>query len=1182
MNQLVKLTVCLLLIPFAAELSTAQTPELVLQTGVSAASSIAFSPDGKILASCGGWHSTDHPQVKLWDAATGTELRVLEGSADHDCGTFSPDGKILVTVDASPTLSRDRDVKIWNVATGVELRTLKGVRPPEFSPDGKTLGIVTSGGILNLSNVVTGAELRNIKGVSSFAFSPDGKTLAAGNNEGGGLRLLDVATGSELRPLPGHPSQVQSIAFSPDGRTLASGSNSFVLGPEGGVLLAPDLSYMGNTVIKLWDVATATERRTLKGRTLPVKKITFSPDGKNLTIASHEPGPRGFTELWDVASGTELQSFRGSKLVAYSSGGKTLAAAAKDGIIKLWDFSTQAELRKIKAHSGYITSLAFSPDGKTLASAGDGHTVTLWQVESGAELQTLRKQHAKADESIGFSPDGKTLALGTTNNPVKLRDVLTGDERILKDSIYRGSFAFSSDGKSLATVAVDFGEGITLWDVASGRKLRTLPAKAAYPADYGDCDYEGSLSQVAFSPDGKTVVSRIHCAAELWNVRTGMRIRKFKGSFDAGSSIAFSPDGKTLAGRAHKGPVKLWSNSTGAVLHAFPEHSSTPVAFSPDGKTIAINSDNGVELRSVATGERLRSLEANGLPAFSPDGETLAIGDYNGAKLCDLSTGAELPVLDYEGQSTPGLGFSANNENLIGTTTDGINIWEARSGKKLASFISLDDRDWIVVTPDGLFDGSPAAWSKIVWRFNNNTLDYKPVETYFSDFYHPGLLADIFAGKRPKAPADISQKDRRQPQLKLTLGDAKHTGKVTARDLKLKISIAEIPGDKDYKTGSGAQDVRLFRNGSVVKVWRGDVLKGQSSVTLEATIPIVAGENKFTAYAFNHDNIKSTDAELTVTGAENLKRQGTAYILAVGVDKYTNRRYDLKYAVADAVGFAAEIKRQQESLKGSLKRYAKVEVIPLANGQATKANITGKLAGLAKNVQPEDAVIVFFAGHGTAQGNQFYLIPHDLGYDGPRENLSEAGLETILAHSISDREMEKLFEGIDSGQLLLVIDACNSGQALEAEEKRRGPMNSKGLAQLAYEKGMYVMTAAQSYQAALEAEKFGHGYLTHALVVEGLKKGSADRQPKNGSIDIREWLNFATDEVPKLQENKSREALRGRSRYVVFVGDGRREGIPQTAAGIRDNVQRPRVFYRRELEANPLVVATVAGRRTLR
>ncbi|MFS8086904.1 MAG: caspase family protein, partial [Acidobacteriota bacterium] len=251
--------------------------------------------------------------------------------------------------------------------------------------------------------------------------------------------------------------------------------------------------------------------------------------------------------------------------------------------------------------------------------------------------------------------------------------------------------------------------------------------------------------------------------------------------------------------------------------------------------------------------------------------------------------------------------------------------------------------------------------------------------------------------------------------------------------------------------------------------------------------------------------------------------------------------------------------------------------------EATKANIIRKLTELAARVQPEDTVIVFFAGHGTAQGKQFYLIPHDLGYDGPRDKLSARGLQTILDHSISDRDLEKLFEGIDAGQLLLVIDACNSGQALEAEEKRRGPMNSKGLAQLAYEKGMYVLTAAQSYQAAQEAAKFGHGFLTYALVEEGLKHGGADREPKNGTIELREWLNYATDEVPKMQEQNSLAALRGRGRYVVFIGDGTntRDAGNNTKGkndvNARDNIQRPRVFYRRELESNPLVVAILGA-----
>jgi uncharacterized caspase-like protein len=287
----------------------------------------------------------------------------------------------------------------------------------------------------------------------------------------------------------------------------------------------------------------------------------------------------------------------------------------------------------------------------------------------------------------------------------------------------------------------------------------------------------------------------------------------------------------------------------------------------------------------------------------------------------------------------------------------------------------------------------------------------------------------------------------------------------------------------------------------------------------------------------------------------------------------------LKYAVADAQSFAEELRRQQTQVA----RFDHVEVIPLLNENATKANFLSALKRLAgasepptlkagpldrlKRAEPEDAVIIYFAGHGTAQGQRFYLLPHDLGYNGDRAELTEDGLKTILSHSISDLELEDSVEGLAAGSLLMVIDACNSGQALEAEEKRRGPMNSKGLAQLAYEKGMYILTAAQSYQAALEAAQLGHGLLTYALVEEGLKTAAADNEPKDGIVSAREWLDFATERVPLMQEEKMKQG-RGLGVDIAFT-----EGEKNVADPDKRSVQRPRVFYRREMETDPLVIA---------
>jgi hypothetical protein len=128
-------------------------------------------------------------------------------------------------------------------------------------------------------------------------------------------------------------------------------------------------------------------------------------------------------------------------------------------------------------------------------------------------------------------------------------------------------------------------------------------------------------------------------------------------------------------------------------------------------------------------------------------------------------------------------------------------------------------------------------------------------------------------------------------------------------------------------------------------------------------------------------------------------------------------------------------------------------------------------------------------------------------------------------------------------------------------------MNSKGLAQLAYEKGIDILAAAQSYQAALEAQQLGHGYLTYALVEEGLKTPAADTSPKDGQVDVREWLDYATERVPQMQEAIIRQA-REQGRELSFA-----EEEEEHTEHAEQGVQRPRVFYRREAE-NPLFIVS--------
>ena len=1152
-----KVLFCITLLLVSSFAVAAQQPELVVQTGhASLVISVAFSPDGRLIAS-GSSDST----IKLWDAATCNQLRSLEGhTGPVNSVAFSPDGNVIASG------SGDKTIKLWDVATGNQVRSLEGhtgyVTSVAFSPDGKVIASGSGDKTIKLWDAATGKQLRSLEGhtgeVNSVAFSPDGKWIASGSQDKT-IKLWDAATGKQLRSLEGYTGGVNSVTFSPDGKVIASGSQ--VKAPVAGWdlvarnTLGESLSGGKDKTIKLWDAATGKELRSLEGHTGDVNSVAFSPDGKVIASGSQDKT----IKLWDAATGKQLRSLEGQR-------------------------GTQSLFGQ--GDTGYVFSIAFSPDGRVIASVNQFLT-PLWDAATGKQLRSLERHTTQVD-AVTFSPDGKVIASSTgADTAIKLREAATGMQLHSLPAYGVHSVAFSPDGKVIASGS-SADKTIKLWDAATGRQLRSLEGHA------------GWVWSVAFSPDGKVIASGSQDKTiKLWDAATGKQLRSLEGPNVWVNFVAFSPDGKVIASNSYDGTIKLWDAATGKELRSLDTLYASSVAFSPDGKVIASGgADKTIKLWDAATGRQLRSLEGHTgyvtSVAFSPDGKVIASGSWDKTiKLWDAATGKLLRSLEGHTGHVLSVAFSPDGKWIASGGSDAtMKLWRTDSDTPMATLISLDKDDWVVVTPDGLFDGSPNAWNQLIWRLDNNTFNYVPVEAFFNEFYYPGLLSEIMAGKQPKPPKkDLSAVDIRQPQVRITRVGGQAVIQDTpglpatvanpAGDRKVEVTLeitdnVKAPSRPSHLKTSGAQDVRLFRNGSLVKLWPGNTFGKESTCqqlpaqepqaprrsVCTVTVPIVAGENRLAAYAFNSDNVKSSDATLTIAGAGSLRRAGVAYVLAVGVNEYANSEYNLKYAVADARDFAAELKRQQAKLGN----YERVEVISLNDREATKANILRSLADLSAKIQPEDALVIFFAGHGTAQQNRFYLIPQDLGYAGSRTQLNNAGLQRILMHSISDEELERAVQGVDAGQMLLVIDACNSGQALEAEEKRRGPMNSKGLAQLAYEKGMYILTAAQSYQAANEAERYGHGFLTYALVEEGLKTGAADKEPKDGQVLLREWLDYATERVPQMQQDKLEEQQK-QGRQLDRIK------FAEADSGNERSIQRPRVFYRRETETHPLVVA---------
>ena len=491
------------------DMTTRQPVGLPLTGHTTDVLSVALSPDGKLLASssCGKMDDTGRcrqGEIRLWDVATRQPLGApLTGHTNWvNSVAFSPDGKLLASG------SSDNTIILWDVATRQPLdsplsKHTAAVASVAFNRDGSWLASGSSDNSIILWQVATRKPLDTLFGpaapVRNVAFSPDGLMLASGSNSN--LILWDLSIRQPLgETLSGHTNRVTSVAFSPDGRTLASG------GCGGTQPTEPCQSGQ----IRLWNV---TSRQPLGPplayQTGWVNDMAFSPDGRMLASGSDDKT----IVLLDVASRQPL----GAPLtghtdrvnsVAFSRDGKTLASGSQDTSIILWNVATHQPLGvPLTGHASSVHSVAFSPDGKLLASGSCVKTVLkdscnqgeirIWDVATRQPIGLPLAAHRNWVNSVAFSPDGKTLASGSSDNTVILWNVatrqpfgpaLTGH----KDAVW--TVAFSSDGRLLASGGK---EGtIILWDMATHQRLNQ-PLRG----------HLGEVYSLAFSPDSRTLAS---------------------------------------------------------------------------------------------------------------------------------------------------------------------------------------------------------------------------------------------------------------------------------------------------------------------------------------------------------------------------------------------------------------------------------------------------------------------------------------------------------------------------------------------------------------------------------------------------------------------------------------------------------------------------------------------------